>query len=297
MRSSRAAAAPSRTDSRRFVALLSRAVTAICGLLILHCGDAAANDVASTAGALHVAGWRVTAFGERAHGVACWIAGADTALRLEILALSDDVAVPDETDQRRRLTTLLARRGDGWTYARAGRDLPGLLNRWGERWRTVSPDLARLLQVISLTLSAGPPAADPRPPAVADKGRDDLPSASRWRAAAPGRHRSPEPLVKLGGDLWLAQPGSETADPSEAQTTVRWRRDLVARGRGRGGLAEVVTLAWITSAGVTPWPQLAVRSVRRAGTLYLWPLATEPVLYPAVETFLPLWPLQQLLDR
>ena len=58
-----------------------------------------------------------------------------------------------------------------------------------------------------------------------------------------------------------------------------------------------ITLAWITPAGATARPQLAVRSVRRAGTLYLWPLATEPVLYPAVETFLPLWPLQQLLDR
>ena len=266
-------------------------------MLILHCGDAAANDVASIAGALHVAGWRVTVFGERAHGVACWIAGADTALRLEILALSDEVTVADENDQRRRLTTLLARDGDGWTYARAGRDLPGLLNRWGERWRTVSPDLARLLQVISLTLSAGPPAVDPRGSAVADPDGDDRPSVDRWRVAAPGRHRSPEPLVKLGGDLWLAEPGGEAADPTEAKNSVPWRRDLVARGRGRGGLAEVVTLAWVTPADASARTQLAVRSVRRTGTLYLWPLAAEPVLYPAVETFLPLWSLQQILDQ
>ncbi len=301
MTSTGATTALSGAPSRWFAAVRLSAVTAICGLLILHCGDAAtaasATAASATAGLLQVAGWRVTAFGERAHGVTCWIAGADTALRLEILALPDAVDAADEADQRRRLTALLMRRGDGWTYARAGRDLPGLLNRWGERWRAVSPDLARLLQIIVATLSAGPPAADPDVLAVAEAGRNDQPNLRRWRATAPERHRAQKPLLQLGGDLWLADAGRESAGPSAAQTETRWRRDLVARGRGRGGLAEGVTLAWVTPADAGARPQLAVRSVRRAGTLYLWSLVAETVLYPPVETFLPIWPLEQILDR
>jgi hypothetical protein len=264
----------------------------MCGpLLPSGAGAGTATVAGATPGALRTAGWLATAYGEEIGGFACWIAAADTALRLEILVAQETPDRAAATIPDRRREALLARRGDGWTYARAGRRQPGLLNRWDDEWRAVSPDFSRLLQRVALKLEAGRAVDTAVTPAVDGEGG----GLSRWRATG-GERRARPVAERLAGEMWVAVPGDPTGDGTPGAAEAVWRRDLVARGRGRGGLAEAFVLTWTEPDGDGTAPQLVVSSVRRPGSVRLWLLTTEPIRYPDPETFLPLWPLAQILE-
>jgi hypothetical protein len=119
----------------------------------------------------------------------------------------------------------------------------------------------------------------------------------RWRATGSLRGQPSPEVWRLTGEFWLRDP-DEIAAPRIAETAAMlWRRDQVVRGRGRGGRIETVTLAWQDRDADNPRPELVVRSRRRAGALYFWPLTASDVRYPPIETFLPMWPLDQILAR
>lgn len=268
------------------------AAVLLCGLSLLT-GPSATLAVADQAeGTLRFAGWRATAYGEEVAGFACWLAAADTALRIEILAAPDrpDADQPALTDHWRR--ALLERQGDGWTYAKAGQTQPGLLNRWGDEWRAVSPDLARLLRSVVARLATDPAALA----APAQLTAQDSSGPRRWRPLPRGRQPR-QGSERLSGELWVTPPGDAGAAGPATESRATWRRELVTRGRGRGGLAEAFVLTWVAPEHGQAAPQLTLRSVRRPGVVRLWRLAAESVRYPIPEAFLPLWPLAQLLDR
>jgi len=116
--------------SRTRVALL-----AFCLLAVAETG-AAANEVAPAsdpAGELAVADWEGSVLARRVRGAVAVLAGGDGSLRWEI------ATAPDTT-----LAALLARRGRGWTVV-LGPNGQGTRNAWGEEWRGLEPDLARVL--------------------------------------------------------------------------------------------------------------------------------------------------------
>jgi hypothetical protein len=272
--------------------LLRAATVAVSLSVSVVCASFAADSELSD-GTLWLGAWRVEAFGERAFGFWCWIAGDDAALRVELIRWPDARDAPAANQWTTAFSELKQRQGEGWTYTRAAAEAPGLFQRWGRRWRQVSPDLAALLSELAAALERGPsapgwdfPASQPRP--------DPTPTAaSDWRARSPDRRGVAPKLWHVTGEFRIEDP--EAANQPSATAAARWRRDLIARGQGRGGRCEIVTLRW-QDGGVSPErAELVVRSRRRVATLYLWPLTSEPVRYPVRETFLPLWPLAQLL--
>ncbi|MFO7610197.1 MAG: hypothetical protein R6X35_13595 [Candidatus Krumholzibacteriia bacterium] len=72
------------------------------------------------------------------------------------------------------------------------------------------------------------------------------------------------------------------------------RAALAARGRGRGGPGEVLTV--VRRGDPAAGGALAVRSSRRPGSLTITALRSLPVAYAPDEVFVPLWPLADLLD-
>lgn len=70
----------------------------------------------------------------------------------------------------------------------------------------------------------------------------------------------------------------------------RLRARLVRRGAGRGGPGEILRLNAAAGGGTV------LSSSRRPGTLRLTAWRRHPVRYPARESFLPLWPLAELLE-
>lgn len=73
-----------------------------------------------------------------------------------------------------------------------------------------------------------------------------------------------------------------------------FRAALAARGRGRGGPGEVLTV--VRRGDPAAGGALAVRSSRRPGSLTFTDLRGLPVSYRPDEAFVPLWPLADLLD-
>lgn len=74
----------------------------------------------------------------------------------------------------------------------------------------------------------------------------------------------------------------------EAKTGLRAR--LAARGRGRGGPGEILHVVR------GPAGDAVVTSTRRPGRLQLSPWRRIDVRYPLRESFVPLWPLAELLE-
>ncbi|MCP4573177.1 MAG: hypothetical protein GY838_12540 [bacterium] len=101
----------------------------ICLTMVLAAGAEGSAPV----GELAVADWEASLLSRSVRGVVAVLAGADGSLRWEI------ASVPDTA-----LAALLARDGRGWTVIAApgGR---GTRNAWGQEWRALEPDLARIL--------------------------------------------------------------------------------------------------------------------------------------------------------
>lgn len=181
---------------------------------------------AETDGELALTGWEGSMLGRRIGGTVAVLVGVDGSLRWEI------AAAPDTS-----LTEMLARRGRGWTVV-AGPDGRGTLNAWGEEWRTLEEDVARVLAAATQAALAA-----------------DVPRSVVVRGEAP---------------------------------TLRER--LAQRGTGRGGPGETLRLA-PAAAGAT-----VMTSSRRPGSLRLDVWRRLPVRYPVRESFVPLWPLLELLE-
>lgn len=121
-----------------------------------------------------------------------------------------------------------------------------------------------------------------------------MPWGERWRSLEPRAHgllsavagalAEPPPAPGAGRSRRLTVPDPQTPD---------LRRRLAVRGRGRGGPGETLRLQWRDRPG-EPW--LEIRSARRPGSLQFGAPSLVPVTYPAAESFVPLWPLRDLLE-
>lgn len=128
----------------------------------------------------------------------------------------------------------------------------GTVQPWGREWRHATPALAALVRAV-----------------VA--------------ARDPGCGRTGMARLVLDGPLLEG----DGADPMSS-----WRRQMVARGRGRGATGEILHLE---GAGA-PDRWLTVRSSRRPGRLRIAPPSSRAAAEPVPEVFLPLWPLADLLE-
>jgi len=244
--------------------------------------DGAANTdpTALQTGRLHSAVWRAEAFGRAVGGGACWLSGPDGALRIE--AASDGVA----SGRDDWLPLLLLRSGDGWTFTYSGVG-GGTLNRWGAEWRQAPGGLTPVLLTVVATLELGPGAG-------MREGRQRPTNSANARPLGARRWR---PLLRHGekatGQWKVAVAGVDTSTAGNVHAT--FRSEQIARGHGRGGRGEVLRLSWRADTEAAAGWSLEVRSTRRFGHLTIQPLGARGVRYPLLETFVPLWPLQDLL--
>jgi hypothetical protein len=107
----------------------------------------------------------------------------------------------------------------------------------------------------------------------------------RWRPLEPD----------LGRVLAAATRSVLSAGPARRRIVVadnagRLRPRLAARGRGRGGPGEVLELVGDNAGGTS------LHSTRRPGSLHLSAWRRYHATYPARESFVPLWSLDELLD-
>ncbi|MFO7652473.1 MAG: hypothetical protein R6X25_01510 [Candidatus Krumholzibacteriia bacterium] len=240
---------------------------------------------------LHHAVWEAGVLGRTVSGRAAWLRGRAGELRLEILAEPRDGradhGAAHVTDE------LLRRQGEGWTFTAsgteavtAGGDGP-LLKPWGARWREAPAALATLLEQVVERVEAGPPVPDPR--------RDGERRTAGWRRpglTATGAARVE--LPRLSPEMAVAVPTDDEAPPPLRAPRGCLRRDLVQRGRGRGADAEIVTFRW--AGGQIGEPRLVVTSSRRTGSVALRHRGAQPVRHPGWETFVPVWPLADLIE-
>ncbi len=226
------------------------------------CGSFAAEPPEDLPGTVRIAEYEASAFSYHETGTLLWLAGPDGILRLEIRRGDSRPKSPNP------LPPLLEQEGQGWTAILAGEG-NDTLNAWGEEWRRPPRGLARVAQVVSGALLAGPPVA-----AV---------ETSTWRAGAVANHRQKERIPTLDGDRNSTGHG------------VEFRRRQTHRGLGRGGADEMLELVWkYTDRGRTPRLQVAV--TRRPGHLELSLIGFQDVVYAMPEAFVPLWPLGQLVS-
>jgi hypothetical protein len=198
-----------------------------------------------------------------ARGVLLLVRSADHGWRCEVGVQEDGPVRRDD---------LRARRGRGWTLV--GTPEGGFVQPWSEPWRALdaaaSGPLGELLAIWAEGFSAGEgvPAADVR---------------RRWRLPA---ERSAPARVVLPG--WDALPADWRPPSGRQPAGGMLRRELVIRGRGRGGEGAVLDLERAPAS-------LQVTSARWPGRLHLsWSRPWGTFEVPA-ETFLPLWPLGDLL--
>jgi len=227
--------------------------------------------------------WSASAFSHSAGGSVCWIMGDDGSVRVEVLL--DPEGTGEDSDQGGsgvavNLESLLTWTGDGWTLV-LGPDGTGTLNGWGREWEKVPADLARMVRLITASLQKFP-----HRPA-------DFSFASSIR----------QPRRNAG----IPRPGMLGSDESGEGDPVDWRYQLTSsdnpgfrkkmatRGRGAGGVGEILVLHWWRPAGQEGYA-LSVGSSRRPGALNLGPPRNLAVDMPDPEVFLPLWPLSQFFD-
>ena len=245
---------------------------------------AAADEQPQRQSLLFSTRWSAEAYSEKAAGTACWIDGTDGSLRVEVLRSKRAWA-----ESTRDLSPLMERTGHGWTLV-MGPDLNGTINAWDNQWRALPAGLAQLVRLVTASLNSFP----------AEAGR--FPFATRVGTA----HR----------EAGLPRPRVLATSPTDPSRTVTWRfqlaplslenvqqtedtdlrRRLTARGRGTGGVGEVLIMRWTPLRGSESGYgryQLCISSSRRPGTLNLDPAGGVAVSTPEPEVFLPLWPMSQ----
>jgi hypothetical protein len=137
-----------------------------------------------------------------------------------------------------------------------GPDGEGTFNGWGREWRRVDPGLGQLVRGAVDFLSSNQEGPSSRRLEIPDLNPEGNP-------AAPGRS---------------------------------FRRDMVRRGRGRGGAGEIVVLTRLAPKNEAPWAY-EIRSTRRPGRIKLGVLRPLSLDCPVPEVFVPLWPLSDLTVR
>jgi len=137
-----------------------------------------------------------------------------------------------------------------------GPDDEGTVNGWGREWRQVDPGLGQLVRAAVAFLSA--------PGGGTDSRRIQIPD-----------------LLPRGN-----RPASQGS----------FRRDLVRRGRGRGGSGEIVVLVRHTLEKSGGWVY-EIRSTRRPGKVQVGLLEARDLECPVPEVFLPLWPISEMTTR
>ena len=226
--------------------------------------------------------WSASAYSEHAGGAACWLIGDDGSLRVEVLREPEDVAeLPRPTDAD--LEPLLTWTGNGWTLV-LGPDGNGTLNAWGREWQQVPVGLAQVVRVVTASLQSFPG----RPP--------EFPFAffvgdSQGTGIIPRpKMLGSEPTSTGDPDVWRYQLAPLVLQETEDEDVPGFRRKMTTRGRGAGGVGEILVLKWIRPEGQEGFG-LRIGSSRRPGTLNLDPPRNLAVAAPEPEVFLPLWPL------
>ncbi len=227
--------------------------------------------------------WSASAYSQHADGAVCWLIGDDGSLRIEILR---DPEGDGEQSNRSRtgaavdLEPLMTWTGDGWTLV-LGPDGNGTLNAWGREWEQVPVGLAQMARLVTAALQDYPS----RPV--------DLPFASAVGQSPPNegiprpRMLDPNATGEAESDVWRYQLTS--------MDSPGFRGKMTTRGRGAGGVGEILVLRWWRPAGQEGYG-LRIGSSRRPGTLNLDPPNNLAVGVPDPEVFLPLWPLSQFFD-
>jgi len=226
--------------------------------------------------------WSASAYSEHAGGAACWLIGDNGSLRVEVLRDPNGVAErPNQT--RVDLEPLLTWTGNGWTLV-LGPDGNGTLNAWGREWRQVPVGLAQVVRMVTALLQnfPGRPPEFPFASLVGDsRGTGIIPRPNMLGSG---------PSSAGEGDVWRYQLAPLFLQETEDQDVPGFRRKMTARGRGAGGVGEILVLRWTRSAGQEGFG-LRIGSSRRPGTLILDPPGNLAVAAPDPEVFLPLWPL------
>ena len=235
--------------------------------------------------------WSASAFAQHASGTACWIAGDDGSLRIEVLRDAEgdaELATEPWTGIAPDLEPLMTRSGDGWTLV-LGPNGNGTLNAWGKEWRQVPAGLAQMAGLVTSSLRIYP---------------DHPPEFSFASSVGPTRRPGVIPRPEILGfaafpavddDVWRYQLAPLALRMAEGTKIPGFRRKMTARGRGAGGLGEILVLIWSRPAGQEGY-SLRIGSSRRPGTLRLDPPRDLAVAKPAPEVFLPLWPLSHCLE-
>jgi len=230
--------------------------------------------------------WSASVLSHHAGGSVCWVMGDDGSVRVEVLL--DPEGSGDDGDQTGsgtevNLDHLMTWTGDGWTLV-LGPDGNGTLNGWGKEWDQVPADLSQVVRLVTGSMRKFP------------NGPVDFPFAKSIRPTR-GNAGIPRPGMlgsgatgEAGEDVWRYQ-----VTPSDAPG---FRKRMTARGRGAGGVGEVLILRWRRPEGQEGQDGygLSVGSSRRPGTLHLDPPRNLTVKTPDPEVFLPLWPLSQFFD-
>lgn len=237
---------------------------------------------------LNFSNWRAVAYSHQAGGTLCWLTGPDGSLRLEArrgpadFRASDD---PADGSWPTGLDPLLNRAGEGWTVV-LGPDDTGTLNAWGREWQPPPVGLVQMIRLVTQAVENHPAS-----PGALPFGSVLKPSRNRGAIPRPiwvdNREGETGPTEKIRYEL-APLDLTDTAD----QPKVGFRARMAARGRGTGGVGEIVTLSWL-EVPESPGSQVEIMSSRRPGTLILETPDKRRVETPPPELFLPLWPLSQ----
>ena len=226
--------------------------------------------------------WSASAYSEHVGGAACWLFGEDGSLRVEVLRDPEGIAeLPNQVPAD--LEPLMTWTGNGWTLV-LGPEGNGTLNAWGREWSKVPAGLAQVVRMVTSSLQNFPG----RPP--------EFPFAflvgdSRGTGTIPRPGMLGSKTTSAGdGDVWRYQLAPLVLQEAEDQDVPGFRRKMTARGRGAGGVGEILVLRWTRPAGHGGFG-LRIGSSRRPGTLNLDPPSNLAVVAPDPEVFLPLWPL------
>jgi hypothetical protein len=224
--------------------------------------DAAAGQPLDLPGVLQLVDFEASAFSYGLDGTLLWLSGPEGILRVEIRQAEPGDRPADP------LRSLLAQAGTGWTAILGGAGGTDMVNAWGQAWRRPPAGLARLAQLVSEQLVAGP----------------DLPvaDARRWRArsGAPEIVRHQVPALQ---------------ERSVERLPAGFRTGLVARGAGRSAAEELIELTWLRRSGPRE-ARLQVRATGRAGRLNISRPTAHRIVYAMPEAFVPLWPLAELIS-
>ncbi len=205
--------------------------------------------------------WSGSAWGNSAAGSFCRLEFPDGSWRGEIIRADDRKNL-----SRTPRTSLLGRKGEGWTVVAPDRDNL-MMQPWGGPLRRPDSEQSRALILLGLIigLTGAPPEAE-------------LP---------PGVGVGPE-----GPDGEYRLRFSPLADMDGFGTRTAFRAAMERRGRGRGAAAETWTVSPRDSG---TGRGIRIRSSRREGSLAITPRGKDTVWGFADEAILPLWPLSELV--